>query len=171
MKLWLLDADVIIDLLGFGLFDTLVERHEIYVSSTIIGEVKSYKNEGGKYRINFRQQYVDSEKIKELSAETTEISETVLSKMPKIWQQTIHVGEIESLAILVREENLIFCTCDANAISALPFLGISERCISMERLIHEAGLRKVTLEDRHTEYYFKKNIEEGKTRWIQDFKA
>ncbi len=171
MKLWLLDADVIIDLLGFGLFDTLVERHEIYVASTIISEVKSYKNEGKKHNINFRELYVDSGKIKELSAETTEISKTVLSKMPIIWQQTIHVGEIESLTILVREENLIFCTCDANAISALPFLGVSERCISMERLIQEAGLKKVTLEDRHTEDYFKKNLEEGKTRWIQDFKA
>lgn len=158
MKLWLLDADVIIDLLGFGLFDTIVERHEIYVASTIIGEVQSYKNKGRKYRINFREKYVDSGKIKELSAEAIEISGTVLSKIPKIWQQTIHVGEIESLTILVREENLTFCTCDANAISALPFLGVSERCISVERLIQEAGLKRVNLKDRHTEDYFKKKF-------------
>ena len=43
MRLWLLDADVIIGLLSLGLFDTLVARHDISVAQSVIDEVKSYK--------------------------------------------------------------------------------------------------------------------------------
>ncbi len=171
MKLWLLDADVIIDLLSFGLFDTLIERHEVYAATTVINEIKSYRNDGEKVPLNFRGLYVETGKVKELNADAKEIDKHVISKMPPMWRQTIDMGEIESLAVLIKEEELVFCSCDAAAIRALPFLGASERGISVENLINSSGLKKVQLDDKHTEEYFKNNLNIGKERWIQNFSA
>src|SRR5271169_4197539 len=85
LKLWLLDADVIIDLLSMRLFDSLVERHDVYVATSVINEVKShfrsYWDDRRKVLINFREQYVDNGKVKELSANSTEVDEYVISKM------------------------------------------------------------------------------------------
>lgn len=170
MKLWLLDADAIIDLLSFGLFDTLIERHEVYAASTVIDEVKSYRQGNEKIRINFREIYVESGRIKEREAVSSELDE-VLSKFPAIWKQTLHAGEIESLAILIKEESLILCSCDAATIRALPFLDASERGISVEKLIQLSGLTKAALDIKHTEVYFQNNLNIGKERWIQDFKG
>ena len=175
LKLWLLDADVIIDLLSLGLFDTLVERHEIFVGTTVISEVKSHKKsywaDRSKVPVNFRTQYIDSGKVKELNSTASEIDNLVVSKMPKLWVNTIDIGELESLAILIKEENLVFCSCDAAAIRALPFLDASERGISLENLISSAGLKKVQLDVKHTEQYFQNNLKIGKERWIQNFET
>ncbi len=166
MKLWLLDADVIIDLLSFGLFDTLVERNDVYASTIVIGEVKSFRKDNAKMQINFRKSYIDTGKITEEEATADEVS-NLFSKIPLIWQQTLHAGEIESLSILTREENLTICSCDAATICALPFLDASDRGISVEKLIQESGLPHIDMEDKHTVEYFKDNLEKGKIRWIE----
>ena len=58
MKLWLLDADVIIKLLEIDVFDRLVTMHELHVASTVVDEVKFFRRGGQKFQINFRQQCV-----------------------------------------------------------------------------------------------------------------
>ena len=119
MKLWLLDADVIIDLLSFERFDTLVTRQKIYAASTVIEEVKSYKKEGQKERINFRQQYIQTNRVYELTAPVEDVN-NVLSSMTSLWKQTLHAGELESLALLKRNEELIICSCDAALRESVP---------------------------------------------------
>ncbi|HDZ02498.1 MAG TPA: hypothetical protein ENH52_13770 [Nitrospirae bacterium] len=175
MKLWLLDADVIIDLMSLALFDTLVERHEIFVATSVIKEVKSHKksywDDRSKVLINFREQYIESNKIKELDATASETDELVTSKMPPIWADTIHIGEIESLTILIKEDELMFCSCDAAAIRVLPFLDASERGISLENLIASSGLKRVKLATKHTEKFFQNNLKIGKERWIENFRT
>jgi len=47
LKLWLLDADIIIDFLSHDLLDKLVKVHEIHAASSVIDEVKFFKR-GGK---------------------------------------------------------------------------------------------------------------------------
>ncbi len=168
MKLWLLDADVIIDLLSLGIFDSLVERHEVHAASTVIDEVKSYKKSGEKQRISFRAMYVESGKVRELTAVTDEV-DGVLLRMPSMWRGTLDAGELESLAILNREEDLVFCCCDAATIRALPFIDASERGISIEKLINVSGLKRSPLETKHTEEYFQENLSIGKVRWIENF--
>ncbi|GBE37487.1 hypothetical protein BMS3Bbin08_00077 [bacterium BMS3Bbin08] len=171
MKLWLLDADVIIDFLGIDVFDKLVEHHEIYVSSTVIEEVKFFRKEERKHEIDFKGQYIDSERVTELYASLDEIS-AILEKLPKTFRETIDPGELESLAILVREqEELVFCSCDAAAIRALPFLDVSHLGISAESLLRSSGLLKPGLKDRHTEEYFKSNLSIGEREKIYNFKA
>ena len=139
MKLWLLDADIIIDFLAHDLLDKLVNLHEIHAATTVIDEVRYFKRDGKKYSIAFREKYIQTGLIKECSA-TDEDAEHLFNKLPSDVPFTIHAGEIESLAVLIREKKLIFCTCDAATISTLPFLDIIERGISAEQLLKQSGL-------------------------------
>ena len=55
MKLWLLDADVIIDLLSLNVFDKLAKSHEIFVASTVIDEVRFFKGSSEKQAVDLGQ--------------------------------------------------------------------------------------------------------------------
>lgn len=170
MKLWLLDADIIIDFLSHDLLDKLVKHHEIHAATSVIDEVRYFKRGGKKHSIAFRETYIQTGLIKECSA-TDEDAANLYNKLPKESPFTLHSGEIESLAILIRETNLVFCTCDAATISTLPFLDIIERGISAEQLLKQSGLLKPGLKDRHTEEYFKSKIAIGQEQKIYKTKS
>ncbi len=149
-------------------FDKLIKNHEVHVASTVIDEVKFFKKADKKHSINLRQQYVENGLIKENNAISDEI-EKILKKLPPLSHDTIDAGELESLAILVKEENLTFCSCDAAAIRALPFLDLSERGISAESLLKSSGLRQSKLKDKHTDQYFQANLKIGQENKIYNF--
>lgn len=170
MKLWLLDADIIIDFLSHDLLDKLVKHHEIHAATSVIDEVRYFKRGGKKYSIAFREKYIQTGLIKECSA-TADDASILLGKLPRVFPFTLHPGEIESLAILIRETNLVFCTCDAASIRTLPFLDLTERGISAEKLLQQSGLSKPGLHDRHTEEYFRSNIATGRAQKIYQTKS
>jgi hypothetical protein len=58
LKLWLLDADVIIDLLSLDVFDKLIGHHEIFAASTVIDEVRFFKRRSEKQAVDLRKKYV-----------------------------------------------------------------------------------------------------------------
>ena len=160
MKLWLLDADVIIKLLEIDVFDNLVAMHDLHVASTVVDEVKYYRRGRQKFPVNFRQQYINSGRVTETTA-TAEEMQVVLRRLPVLRQQGVHAGEIESLAVLVREEDLTRCSFDSAAIRALPFLDVNERAVSAERLLRTSGLTLspgFKLDPRLSEEYFKSNM-------------
>lgn len=107
LKLWILDADVIIDLLALDVFDTLVKHCELYLSSTVIGEVKFYKRNDVKKTINFRNKYVETGLVKEKSASAADLQE-VLMALPPVYRKFMHDGEAESIAVLKITNLLIF---------------------------------------------------------------
>ena len=126
MKTWLLDADIIIDLLALNVFDNLVRDHEIFVSSSVIEEIAYYKKEGVKHRIDFKGSYVLKGSIIEISASTEDIVR-LSNMLPRELHPTIHSGEFESIAILLKKPDLILCSCDAATIRVLPILDLSDR--------------------------------------------
>ena len=138
MKLWLLDADIIIDLLELGLFDTLVKSAEVFTSETVAGEVTSYQQGSNRIVIDFKATYVSTGKVTARSASLDEIN-AIRSMLPGLRREGIDLGELERLAVLQKEPSLTFCSCDAAAIRALPFMGCSERGISAERLLKLSG--------------------------------
>lgn len=168
LKLWLLDADVAIDLLSLGIFDKLVKLHDVSVCSTVINEVKFYRKGGNKVAIDFRKRYVESGEVKEYSSSIEELEE-ILSRLTPIQLETLHSGELESLAVLAREEKMTFCSCDAATIRALPFLDLSDRGISVEVLLRQTGLLKSALEEKHKDEYFKNNLAIGRKDMIYNF--
>ena len=168
MRLWLLDADVVIKFLEIDVFDKLTELHELHVASSVIDEVKYYRRNGIKIPVNFRKQYIDTGKVIESTALIKEI-QNVLKCLPSLKQEAIHAGELESLAILVREGTLTLCTFDAAAIRTLPFLEMTERAISAEQLLNLSGLTLASghkLDVRLSEGYFRGNLVEGKKDFI-----
>ncbi|MHB8057040.1 MAG: hypothetical protein ACYDHC_04000 [Desulfuromonadaceae bacterium] len=168
MKLWLLDADVIIKLLEIDVFDKLVAMHELHVASTVVDEVKFFRRGGQKFQVNFRQQYIETSRVIETTA-TPEEMQDVLRRLPPLRQQAVHAGEIESLAVLVRQEDLTLCTFDSAAIKTLPFLDVTERAVSAERLLQTSGLTLspgFKLDPRLSEEYFRSNIEQGLREFI-----
>ena len=168
MRLWLLDADVVIKFLEIDVFDKLAVLHELHVASSVIDEVKYYRKNGKKIPVNFRQQYIDTGNVIESTAVIEEIQD-VLKCLPSLKREVIHAGEIESLAILVREEALTLCTFDAAAIRTLPFLSMTERAISAEQLLNVSGLTLASghkLDVRLSESYFRNNLDEGKKDFI-----
>lgn len=169
MKLWLLDADVIIKLLELDVFDRLADQHEVHVASTVIDEVKYFRRDGRKVQVDFRSTYVDSGRAVEDSA-TVEQMQEVVGRLPVLKQQVIHAGELESLSVLVNREDLTLCTFDAAAIRTLPFLDASDRSVSAERLLQSSGLKLSPghkLDPRLTEEYFRNNLEHGQLEFIQ----
>jgi len=132
--------------------------------------VKYYRKDGIKIPINFREIYIDSGLIKELEATQNEIKD-VLEDLPSGFEDSIHIGELESLAILKREKDLTFCSCDHSAIRALPFIDCSDRGISPEKLLSSCGLclSPSKLKDRHTEDYFQNNLRTGQEQKIYNF--
>jgi len=110
----------------------------------------------------------NSQSITETTA-TAEEMQDVLRRLPVLRQQGVHAGEVESLAVLVREEDLTLCTFDAAAIRALPFLDVSDRAVSAERLLRTSGLTLspgYKLDPRLSEEYFKSNIEQGLREFV-----
>jgi len=164
LKLWLIDADVVIKFLEIDVFDNLAAQHKLHIASSVIGEVKHYYGRSGeKIPVNFREQYVNTGRVAESIAVIEEI-QNVLKKLPPLKRDAIHIGEIESLAILAREEKLTLCTFDSAAIRTLPFLGMSDRAVSAEKLCSISGLTlspKHKLDVRLSEAYFRSNLDEG----------
>jgi len=106
LRLWLLDADAVIKFLEIDVFDKLVALHVLHAASSVITEIQYYRRNGKKIPVNFRQQYIDTGAVIESTAVIEEIQD-VLKCLPPLKRDAIHAGEMESLAILVREEALM----------------------------------------------------------------
>jgi hypothetical protein len=159
-----------IDFLSLDVLDALAAHHEVLASSTVIDEVKFFRKGGIKHGVDFRRRYVASNIVRELSAAPAETKE-ILLKLPQIFRDTLDAGELESLAILYREKDLIFCSCDAAAIRTLPFLDLSDRGISAESLMKDSGLPRKGLKLNHTDEYFIGNLRRGQEEKVYSFKT
>jgi hypothetical protein len=168
LKLYLLDADVVIDLLELDLFDKLINRATVVTAETVAGEVRFFYRDGMKVSVDFVADYVQTGSVRIETATVDEIK-TSLSPIPTTQRDGLHPGELESLAILVRTSDLLFCSCDAATIRALPFLNCSDRAISVEEALQKSGLTSRSLKDRHTNEYLQENIAEGQRQKILAF--
>jgi hypothetical protein len=170
LRLWLLDADVIIDLPGLDVFDKLVKIHQVSVASTVVEEIQHFWRAGEKILVDFRGEYIEASVLREVGVSTEELQE-VIERLPALKRDVIHAGELESLAILLQEEDLTFCSCDAATIRTLPFLDLDERGISTESLLRKSGLLKPGLKDRHAEEYFRNNLRIGQQERMLSFES
>ncbi|MBI4712473.1 MAG: hypothetical protein HY762_04105 [Planctomycetes bacterium] len=164
MHLLLLDADVIIDLHRFDLWDKICANNNVYVASTIINEVKGFDDDSGRWQnIDLISQVGNT--IQTIDSTLQEIHQ-IESKFNKAYLE-IHKGESESLAILLKTPNMVFCTCDNAAVQALVLLDISNRGISVETMLKQSGISFSHLESKHTEKRFKIYIQQGQQKKIQ----
>lgn len=168
-RLILVDASVIITAYSLGVWDALLQKVDIAVSSTIAhDEALFYEREAGCVPLTIDIPLLVGEgKIIELAANVTQIAR-VRGFFDLDLNMTLHGGEVEALALLYADdgESLLFCTSDKAAIWVLAMLGLSERGISFEDVLAGAGLGR-SLPGEYGAAYFKRNIALGQTMRIQ----
>ncbi|MCJ7578998.1 MAG: hypothetical protein MUP98_00515 [Candidatus Aminicenantes bacterium] len=167
MLIVLLDADVIIDLHRFGIWEKILKKNKILIPSTILRhEVFYFVDTAG------IKHYIDL--IDDAGNAFTEVSATAedliqfKQKFDRFIEEELDPGETEALKILLDRNDCYFCTCDKVAIKTMALLGKREQALSFEKLLKSSGFTK-SLELKHTENYFKKYLDEGSILRIQRF--
>jgi len=157
----LLDADVVIDAHRLGMWDKLLAQNRVHIGAVVLRtEVKYYIDNNGRRRnINLMSQH-RAKKITELSA-TLEEQRILKKRFDAVLGPKLDPGETESLVILERIPELIFCTFDYAAIIAVVLLGMGNRVISFETVLKKCGLSR-RLQRKHSEERFKHIVKTAK---------
>ena len=99
MRIVLLDADVIIDLHKFGIWDIIVKQNEILIPSTVFRiEVYYYEDDSG-----FKHSIDLSKEVGDTFAEISVIAQDIFNfkrKFERFIEEEIDPGETEALKIL-----------------------------------------------------------------------
>ena len=164
LKWLLLDADVIIYLHEIGLWKAFIKRFEVFVSAAVANEVSFYPDNLGKHiPINLR-----NEKIKILEMDAQKAYKIVYSTIEKSAGPDIHIGEIESIALMKEKEfaNLIFCTGEGAAIIATCLLELKERIMSLEEAMVRGGMKR-NIKRQFTRLRMKEWKKKGEINLIQ----
>ena len=158
-KLLLLDADVVIDLHGLGLFGKIRKAYDICLTRNVFEEARYYKKSGTKIGIDIKA--------------VTIIDDVDLESLRKVKREAkkarlgIDPGESTSIAYLIQAEEITFCSCDKAAIKLISYMGLEQKSISLEKALRSAGYHGKKLYPRHLEKTFKSAVNEGKTLRIQ----
>ncbi|HLE01295.1 MAG TPA: hypothetical protein VJB59_13615 [Bdellovibrionota bacterium] len=142
-RLVIFDADVIIGAFATNLWDSLVDRFDIRVTSIVLhSEVFFFENKDGTRVSIDLKSYVARGKVTELSASAEEIAALTDKVNPNLLNR-IDDGEQEALALLLtgRFDDHLFCTKDTRAIKALGSLSLGAFGISLEELLAQIGMR------------------------------
>jgi len=167
LRIVLLDADVIIDLHRYRIWEHIVNKNKILVPSIVLRwEVYFYENEFGlKKSIDLLDEVGKS--IAEVSITADELRD-FKNNFARFIEEELDPGETEALKILNDLDDCSFCTCDKVAIKVISLLGKQEQGLSFEKLLKSSGITK-KLEKKHTEKYFRKHLDEGSQLRIQRF--
>lgn len=168
-KCLLLDANIIIESYKLGIWERLVERLTIAIPSVIIqNEARFFaqKNTGVLAPINLSE-LINQGKIIELAADSSDLI-ALAQVFDQVFIQGIHPGEYEALSLLYagKAEECFLCTGDKTTIWALALLGMSDRGVSLERVLSESGLQ-CKLSYWFEDHFFQKNINIGQQKRIQ----
>lgn len=165
-SLLLLDADVIIDLHKFGVWDEILSKHKIFISSIILRqEVYYYEDEqGNQHDIDMKKDMNKRFKVRPVNAQDLA---GFAERFDAVLGPEIHHGEKEALHLLTNDEELGFCTCDRAAVIALGLLDLGERGVSFESLLKSCGITK-KLSPKHTEKRFQQYLGEASIMKIQN---
>jgi hypothetical protein len=169
LKCVLLDANIIIESHKVGVWEKLIDRVKIVVSSIVAYKESHFysKEEGGiPEPINLKRLIQDG-KINEISASPEEVAD-FLNYFDRVFLFGLDDGEIESLSLIKsgKLQDTLFCSSDGPAIQALAMIGHSNVGISMETLFKKTGLQK-GLEYQFGDEFFKKHIAKGSENYIQ----
>lgn len=166
LNLLLLDADVIIDLHRFGVWDKIIDKNQVFIPSIILyQEVYFYcDDEGNRHEIDLKTGL--GKKFNEISADAS-VLHGFSANFDAVFSEEVHNGEKEALCLMKSRGGLVFCTCDKTAIKALSILDLAERGISFENLLRQSGITKKKLDPKHTESWFKRFLKEGSIMKIQ----
>jgi len=157
----LLDADAIIGLHSFNLWNQISKQHRICIPPVIAEQAFFYEDKNGnRYPID-----LSAHINQELSCNAEELL-TFIEQFDSIFKGELHDGDKELLLLLQKDEELILCTCDGAIIKALALLALSDKGISVEKLLKRSGINK-NLPHKYSEKRFRTLLKEGSIMRIQ----
>lgn len=164
MKIFLLDADVIIWCAENNKLDSLFKGKKIKIPEVIYGQIryKIDKETGEKKGIPL-QKYIEDGSLEIIDDPISNDTREIMDKISKLPLPQIHHGEMECITLLKQNPNYKFCTGDRAAIKILGFFSLSDQAVSLEELVG----RIRNLRDDFTKKYMKKYLEEGSTFGVQ----
>jgi hypothetical protein len=162
----LFDANAIIKLHQFSLWNQVIHICHAVVTPIIRRESKFYKNEfGQKMEINLCAE-IDSKKIEEIQV-PLEMFNSISEVLRDSFLEGIDAGEREAIALLyaTRQKNAYrFCTLDRLAIKCLGVLGLGVQGISIEEILLAHKLKSKLLNENLkscSKEAFKRMLSEG----------
>lgn len=167
MLIVLLDADVLIDLHRFGIWKNILKKNKILIPSTDLRREVFYFIDGSGFKRNIDLMDEAGKTFTEVSVTAEELI-TFRQKFDRFIQEELDPGETEALKVLQDRNDCYFCTCDKVAIKTIALLGKRDQGLSFESLLKSCGISK-NLEQKHTEKYFMKYLDEGSILRIQRF--
>lgn len=154
------DACVIIHLHELNLWQAFMQRTQVIVPGMVIAESLYYDDPVLDARDEIAlQRMVDKGQIMRLDATATELLQ-VQECLPPDVAGGIHPGELEALALLLRDGLALckFCSADVAAIRALVFLRAEDRAISLEGALGSLG---VAVRGLHLNAEYQKRVLDG----------
>lgn len=137
--LLLLDANIVIKLHELGLWMHVVQRHNVFLTATVLDEARYYRDGDHDVPIELATQ------IQQRQLTVVEIEPAVFSKFKDRFSpgyiERLDPGEGEALAFLDGSaESFLLCSSDAIVFRTLALLNRSEQGLSLEETLHGAGL-------------------------------
>ncbi|MCK4607304.1 MAG: hypothetical protein KAU35_08425 [candidate division Zixibacteria bacterium] len=146
------DADVVIDLHALGLWDSFVEKNNVYLADTVVGEARFYPVGRMQFSSDPNNTYIpknpvdltddiDSGKITIIALNASDMIPLLQEAQKMGAHDRIHPGEEETLAaVFTTHPELTLCFKDRGAVECAVLVGLKDKCISVECALQQCGL-------------------------------
>lgn len=145
LRFLLLDANIVIQLLEFGLWETILDKAEVLLARTVAEiEAEFFFIDDERHEIDLAID-VAKRRLSIVDITPTELKAFV-DRFDPTYFEKLDPGEAESLAYLDGSDDpCLICSSDAIVFRVLAQLNCSEQGISLEEVLQQIGLgRKLT---------------------------
>lgn len=157
----LLDAGPIIKLFELGLWDTFVAKCDITICRTVADEAKWASQDYEDICIDLEVEEAKGHiRIVDVKVSTVK---AFYENFDRSYQAILHDGEKETLAFLCDStENWLVCAGDKAVFKTLGAMGMSERGVSLEKVLADIGLGR-QVDWSYTEKFRLQHTRQGQT--------
>ena len=161
VRVVLFDTGIVFRLHEFGLWRQVIDAYEVSVPATVVAEAEYYLRDGEKVYIDLGQE-VAAGRLTIVEVPASEVI-AFRSGIRPLYGERLDPGEAEMLAFAMQRGCVHrVCSADAIVFKAMGCLGEWERCVSLEKLLAEAGMGGKKLARECTQQWVESQIDEGK---------
>jgi len=139
--LLLLDANIVIRLFGFGIWEKVIEPCDVHLARSVAEhEAQFWEDEhGGRHDIDLRPHMQDG-RVTVFDVAPSELA-AFRSEFDLTYLERLDLGEAESLAYLMNAaEQYLICSADSIVYRVLGNLNRGDQGISLEEVLQQIGL-------------------------------
>ncbi|OFV80044.1 MAG: hypothetical protein A2Y78_14660 [Acidobacteria bacterium RBG_13_68_16] len=158
---------VVSELHAQGIWARFIRAAEVVVPALIAGEAHCYTAKDGTVRATHIDDDITAGRVAVADCDAEEL-QNVLRRFDKVLQESLHLGEIQALVLLLKWEGdpPSFCTADFKAVEATCLLGLADRLVSTEAMLSSVGLSR-ELRRQYRELTLKRLVQRAAAARIQ----